>query len=95
MTNTKEVNISLFEDMPVAKAVRTMAVPTIIGQLIVLIYSMADTFFVGRTNNPNMVAATSLVLPIFKKSSGNSRLFKCRDESVPFVYAININCIKH
>ena len=27
-----------------------------------------------------------------KKSSENSRFFKCRDESTPFVYAININC---
>ena len=68
MNNTKEINKNLFEEMPVAQAVRTMAVPTIIGQLIVLIYSMADTFFVGRTNNPNMVAATSLILPIFNIS---------------------------
>lgn len=68
MNNTKEINKNLFEEMPVAQAVRTMAVPTIIGQLIVLIYSMADTFFVGRTNNPNMVAGTSLILPIFNIS---------------------------
>ena len=58
-------NKELFESMPVAAAVRRMAVPTIIGQLIVLIYSMADTFFVGRTNNPYMVAAASLILPVF------------------------------
>lgn len=58
-------NKELFETMPVARAVRTMAVPTIIGQLIVLIYSMADTYFVGRTNNPDMVAAASLILPVF------------------------------
>lgn len=55
----------LFEAMPVPKAVKTMAVPTIIGQLIVLIYSMADTFFIGRTDNPYMVAAASLILPVF------------------------------
>lgn len=58
-------NIDIFEHMPVAKAVQTMAVPTIMGQLIVLIYSIADTFFVGRTNNPLMVAGASLVLPVF------------------------------
>lgn len=58
-------NTDIFENMPVPKAVRTMAVPTVIGQLIVLIYSMADTFFIGRTNNPYMVAAASLILPIF------------------------------
>lgn len=58
-------NRDLFENMPVAKAVRTMAIPTIIGQLIILIYNMADTFFIGRTNNPYMVAGASLILPVF------------------------------
>ena len=58
-------NKELFEKMPVRKAVAKMAIPTIIGQLIVLIYSMADTFFIGRTNNPYMVAAASLILPVF------------------------------
>ncbi len=61
----KQNNKELFESMPVARAIRTMAIPTIIGQLIVLIYNMADTFFIGRTNNPYMVAAASLILPIF------------------------------
>lgn len=64
----KNVNKELFESMTVSRAVRTMAVPTIVGQLIVLVYSMADTFFVGRTNNPDMVAATSLLLPVFNLS---------------------------
>ena len=39
----------IFRDMPVRSAVLTMAVPTVIGQLIVLFYSLADTFFIGRT----------------------------------------------
>ncbi|MBP3883027.1 MAG: cation transporter [Lachnospiraceae bacterium] len=42
-----------------------MALPTIISQLIVLIYNMADTFYLGRTNNPFMVAGVSLILPVF------------------------------
>ncbi|HIR14091.1 MAG TPA: cation transporter [Candidatus Choladousia intestinavium] len=42
-----------------------MIVPAVISQLIVLIYNMADTFYVGQTGNPYMVAATSLILPIF------------------------------
>lgn len=58
-------NKEIFEIMPVPKAVQTMAIPTIIGQLIVLFYNMADTFFVGRTNNPLMVAGASLILPVF------------------------------
>lgn len=58
-------NRDLFEKMKVSKAVMTMAVPTVIGQLIVLIYNMADTFFIGRTNDPFMVAGASLILPVF------------------------------
>lgn len=61
-------NTDIFENMPVAKAVSTMAIPTVIGQLIILIYNMADTFFIGRTNNPFMVAGASLILPIFNIS---------------------------
>ena len=55
----------IFEDLPVASALRTMVVPAVISQLIVLIYNMADTFYVGQTNNPYMVAGTSLILPVF------------------------------
>ena len=58
----------IFEKIPVPRAVMTMAIPTIIGQLIVLFYNMADTFFVGQTNNPAMVAGASLILPVFNVS---------------------------
>lgn len=58
-------NTDVFERMRVPKAVRTMAIPTVIGQLIVLIYNIADTYFIGRTGDPYMVAAASLILPIF------------------------------
>jgi len=61
-----EVNAEeIFERLPVLKAIRIMAVPTVFGQLIVLIYNLADTFFVGKTNNPYMVAGASLILPVF------------------------------
>ena len=67
MTAARKIrdNTEIFERMPVARAVRTMAVPTIIGQLIVLFYNIADTFFIGRVNNPLMVAGASLILPVF------------------------------
>lgn len=60
----KTGNIDVFENMSVPKAVSTMAIPTIIGQLIILFYNMADTFFLGRTNNPLMVAGASLILTV-------------------------------
>ena len=61
----QEKNKAIFESIPVPEAVRTMALPTIISQLIVLVYNMADTFYLGRTNNPFMVAGVSLILPVF------------------------------
>ena len=55
----------IFETLPIPKALKAMAVPTVISQIIILIYNLADTFFVGKTDNPYMVAATSLILPVF------------------------------
>ena len=55
----------LFETTSVPRALAVMALPAVVSQLITLIYNLADTWFVGRTNNPYMVAACSLVLPAF------------------------------
>ena len=66
--NAPAANTEIFESMPVPKAVHTMAIPSIISMLIVLIYNMADTFFIGRTNDPLMVAGASLILPVFNIS---------------------------
>lgn len=63
MEETK--NKDIFESMPIPRALATLAIPTIIGQLVVLIYNLADTFFIGRTNNPLMVAGASLILPVY------------------------------
>ncbi len=55
----------IFEKMPVPTALKIMAVPAIMSQLIVLIYNMADTFYLGRTGDPFKVAGISMILPIF------------------------------
>ena len=55
----------LFEELSVPKALWIMAIPAVASQLITLVYNLADTWFVGRTNNPYMVASCSLVLPVF------------------------------
>ncbi len=67
MNKAEEANekTEIFESMPIPRAVRIMAVPMIISQVIVLIYNMADTFYLGRTNDPIMVAAVSMILPVF------------------------------
>jgi len=58
-------NEELFQSMPIPKAVGKMALPTIISMLVVVIYNMADTFFVGQTGDANQVAAVSLSMPVF------------------------------
>ena len=42
----------LFETMPVPRAVATLAIPTIISQVVTMIYNLADTFFVGQIGDP-------------------------------------------
>lgn len=55
----------LFSSLPVPVALRRMILPAAISQIIVLIYNMADTFYIGRTDNPYMLAGASLILPVF------------------------------
>ena len=61
----KVTSKEIFEALSVPKAVKEMALPTIFSQIIVLIYNMADTFYLGKTNNPYMIAGASLILPVF------------------------------
>ena len=65
MSKQSYSNKELFEDFPIGKSLRILSVPAIVGQLITLIYNLADTWFIGRLNNPLMVSATSLAYPIF------------------------------
>lgn len=74
--NHREVDKEeLFERMPVGKALFTMAVPTIISQLINLIYNLADTFFIGRTGNSYMMAGVTVPFPLFMMTIAFSNLF--------------------
>jgi Na+-driven multidrug efflux pump len=46
----------LFEEDSVWHALAVMALPAIASQLITLVYNIADTWFVGRTNNPYILS---------------------------------------
>ena len=58
-------NESLFKDAPIPKAVASMAIPTILSMLVVVVYNMVDTFFVGQTGDANQVAAVTVATPVF------------------------------
>lgn len=68
-------NRDLFENAPIPKAVAVMAVPTMISMLVVVIYNMADTFFIGQTGDPMQVAAVSLATPVFMVFMALGNLF--------------------
>lgn len=57
--------VGLFEKAPVPQAVLKNAVPAMAAMLMVLIYNLADTFFIAQTRNDILVAAVSLATPVF------------------------------
>lgn len=78
----KSKETEIFEEYPVHKAVAAMALPTIVSQIIFVIYNLADTWYVGLTENPSAVAAISLCLPVYTMMSGISNLFGIGGASV-------------
>lgn len=63
MNNNKTKEI--FENAPVPKAVFLNIIPSIISMIMVLVYNLADTYFIGQKDEPLMVAAVSLATPAF------------------------------
>ncbi len=55
----------IFQNAPVSRAVISNIVPSIISMIMVLLYNLADTFFIGRTKDAYMVAAVSVATPAF------------------------------
>lgn len=60
-----EKNLQSFESGSVSKAVFNNALPAMAAMIMVLIYNLADTFFIGQTHDAVQVAAVSLATPIF------------------------------
>ena len=67
--------IQLFEHTPVPKAVLTMAIPTILSSLVMVIYNLADTYFVGILNDPIQNAAVTLAAPVLLAFNAVNNLF--------------------
>ena len=71
----KNDKIEIFENKPILQALAIMAIPTIISQLITLVYNIADLWVIGQTDNPYMVAATALVATIFLMATAVANIF--------------------
>ena len=61
--------------MPIPKAVVTLSVPSVISSLVMVIYSLADTFFVGMMNDPVQNAAVTLAAPLLLAFNAVNNLF--------------------
>ena len=61
----KTPGTEIFHSAPVPEAVLKNAIPAMVAMLMVLVYNLADTFFIGQTHDALQVSAVSLATPIF------------------------------
>ena len=76
------IETEIFENYSIPKAVAALAVPTVITQIITIIYNFADTWYVGLTNNSAAIAALSVCMPIYVLMAAIANLFGIGASSV-------------
>ncbi|MFZ7121444.1 MAG: MATE family efflux transporter [Eubacteriaceae bacterium] len=67
--------LHILGEMPVKNAILKLAIPTMMGMIIQTVYNLTDTFFIGKLNDPNQVAAISICFPIFMIIQALGNLF--------------------
>ncbi len=67
--------VALFEQMPIPRAVMNLAVPTVLSSLVMVLYNLADTYFVGMLNNSIQNAAVTLAAPVLLAFNAVNNLF--------------------
>lgn len=70
--NDKQV---LFEQMPIPSAVAKLTIPSIMASLVMMLYNLADTYFVGYLNDPVQNAAVTLAAPMLLAFNAVNNLF--------------------
>ena len=65
----------LFEQMPVPQAVQRQILPSIASQMVLLLYNLADTYFVGLLNAPPQTAAVSVAYTVTVLMTAIANLF--------------------
>lgn len=61
----EQKRLDIMEKAPVNKAILQLAIPTMLAMVVLMIYNLTDTFFIGQTGDKNLVAAISVASPIF------------------------------
>ena len=73
MENVRKTD--LFERMPIKSAVLKLSIPTVLSSLVMVIYNLADTYFVGILNNSVENAAVTLAAPLLLAFNAVNNLF--------------------
>ena len=66
---------SLFETMPIPRAVLALSVPTVLSSLVMVLYNLADTYFVGMLQDPIQNSAVTLAAPVLLAFNAVNNLF--------------------
>ena len=72
---TRASKVDLFERMPIPKAVASLCIPTVISSLVMIIYNLADTFFVGLLNDSVQNNGVTLAAPVLLAFNAITNLF--------------------
>lgn len=64
-SKTNSVSIESFNSDPIPKIVIKNSIPALIAMMMVMVYNIADTFFLGLTHNDLQVTAVSFATPLF------------------------------
>ncbi|MCM1523518.1 MAG: MATE family efflux transporter [Ruminococcus sp.] len=72
---SKLSNTEIFENTPIPRAVTGLAVPTVMSSLVMVLYSLADTWFVGLLNDPVQNSAVTLAAPVLLAFNAVNNLF--------------------
>ena len=65
----------LFERMPIPRAVLALSVPTVLSSLVMVLYNLADTYFVGMLEDPIQNSAVTLAAPVLLAFNAVNNLF--------------------
>ena len=65
----------LFETSPIPVAVTKLCIPTVLASLVMVLYNLADTFFVGELDSAVQNAGVTLVAPILLAFNAGNNLF--------------------
>ncbi len=66
MDKSEALNKEIFESAPIGQAVRYFVLPSMASTMITIIYSLADTLFLGMLGEPVQVAGLTVAFPYFQ-----------------------------